>query len=161
MTTSDVQLQRDAGSDPGPGQAFGIVLDALVGTVAVRLERKTAEWIDKLHAVVDKNLTSEAVVGLTDKGLDAVAGSGGAAQRGAADGIKAHLHGRSPASAAIRGVWEAGTPAVRAAVVTSGVAAVVLLLLSPALLLVYLLSWLVIAALYRARRHRRSRDAKV
>lgn len=158
MTTRDVQQERDAGS--GPAQAFGIVLDALVGTVVVRLERKTAALIDKLSAVVDKNLTSEAVIGLTDKGLDAAAGSGGVAQRGAADGIKAHMHGRSPAWAAIRGVWEAGTPAVKAAVVTSGVAAGVLLLLSPALLLVYLLSWLVIAALYRARRDRGGRESR-
>jgi hypothetical protein len=160
MTTRDMQTEREAASDTGPAQAFGIVLDALVGTVAARLERKTAEWIDKLSAVVDRNVSSEAVVGLTDKGVDAVAGSGGAVQRGAAEGVKAHLHGRSPAWPAIRGVWEAGTPAVRAAVVTSGVAAVLLLLLSPALLLVYLLSWLVVAALYRARRTRHAQPPR-
>lgn len=158
MTTTEIQAGRDSASDPA--QAFSIVLDALVGTVAARLERKTAEWIDKLSAVVNKNVSSEAVLGLSDKGLDAVAGSGGAAQRGVAVGVKAHLHGRSPARAAIRGVWQAGTPAVRAAVVTSGVAAVLLLLLSPALLFVYLLSWLVITVLCRARGTRRGRDAK-
>ena len=157
--TMDMHTESDAASDPRPAQAFGIVLDALVGTVAARLERKTAEWIDKLSAVVDKNVTPEAVTGLTDRGLDAVGGSGGAAQRGVAEGVKAHVHGRSAARAAIRGVWQAGTPAVRAAVVTSGVAALVLLLLSPALLLVYLLTWLVIAALDRARRTRRDRGA--
>lgn len=159
MTTTDIQTGRNAASDPRPAQAFGIVLDALVGTVAAGLERRTAEWIDKLSAIVNKNDSSEAVLGLTDKGLDAV--DGGAAQRGGAEGVKAHMHGRSPAWAAIRGVWQAGTPAVRAAVVTSGVAAVLVLVLSPALLLVYLLSWLVIAALYRARGIRRGRDATV
>ena len=48
---------------------------------------------------------------------------------------------------------------MRAAIVTSGVAAVVLLLLSPALLVVYLLSWLVIAAVHRARDTRRHQVA--
>src|SRR4051794_31640440 len=97
MTTRDVQAAPDAASDPRPAQAFGIVLDALVGTVAARLERTTAGWIDKLSAVVDRNVSSDDVLGLTDRGLDAVAGSGGAAQRGAAEGVKAHMHGRNPA----------------------------------------------------------------
>ncbi|GAA2139967.1 hypothetical protein GCM10009844_09210 [Nocardioides koreensis] len=79
------------------------------------------------------------------------------AQRAGAEGVKAQMHGKSPAWAAIRGVWQAGTPAVRAAIATSAVAAVVLLLLSPVLLLVYLLSWLVIAAVYRARATRQRR----
>ena len=126
-----------------------------MGAVAAKLERKTAGWIDKLSAVAGGSDSSEALIGLADEGLDAVAESGGVAQRAGAEGVKAHVHGRSPAWAAIRGVWQAGTPAVRAAVVTSAVAAVVLLLLSPVLLVVYLLSWLVIAAVLRAQATRR------
>jgi len=142
---------QSASSNPSPSQAFGIVLDAAVGTVAAKLERKTAGWIDKLNAVAGKNHSADAIIDLTDEGLDAVAESGGVAQRAGAEGVKARVHGKSPAWAAIRGVWQAGTPAVRAAIVTSAVAAVVLLLVSPALLVVYLLSWLVIAAVHRSR----------
>jgi hypothetical protein len=134
-----------------------MVLDAVVGTAAAKLERKTAGWIDKLDAVAGKDQSSDAIIGLADEGLDAVADSGGLAQRAGAEGVKARVHGRNPAWAAIRGVWQAGTPAVRAAIVTAGAAAVLLLLLSPALLLVYLLSLLVIAAVsrFRATRQRR------
>ena len=141
--------------NPSPGQAFGMALDAVVGSVAAKLERKTAAWIDRLDAVARKHETSDAIVDLADEGLDAVADSGGVAQRAGAEGVKAQLHGKSPTRAAIRGMWQAGTPAVRAAIVTSAAAAVVLLLLSPAFLVVYLLSWLVIAAVYRSRAARR------
>jgi len=154
MRTPEAPTDRSAGSSPGPAQAFGLVLDAVVGTVAAKLERKTAGWIDKLDAVAGGSASTDALTGLADEGLDAVAESGGVAQRAGAEGVRAHLHGRSPAWAAIRGVWQAGTPAVRAAVVTSAVAAVVLLLLSPVLLVVYLLSWLVIAAVLRAQASR-------
>ena len=150
MRTLEPPTEQSAGSSPGPAQAFGLVLDAVVGTVAAKLERKTAGWIDKLSAVAGKRDSTDALIGLTDEGLDAVAESGSVAQRAGAEGVKAHVHGKSPAWAAIRGVWQAGTPAVRAAVVTSGAAAVVLLLVSPVLLVVYLLSWLVIAAVLRA-----------
>jgi len=150
MRTPEAPTDRSAGSSPGPAQAFGLVLDAVVGTVAAKLERKTAGWIDRLDAVAGGSASTDALTGLADEGLDAVAESGGVAQRAGAEGVRAHLQGRSPAWAAIRGVWQAGTPAVRAAVVTSAVAGVVLLLLSPVLLVVYLLSWLVVAAVLRA-----------
>ena len=150
MRTLEPPTEQSAGSSPGPAQAFGLVLDAVVGTVAAKLERKTAGWIDKLSAVAGKRDSTDALIGLTDEGLDAVAESGSVAQRAGAEGVKAHVHGKSPAWAASRGMWQAGTPAVRAAVVASAVAAVVLLLLSPVLLVVYLLSWLVIAGVLRA-----------
>ena len=150
MRTPEAPTDRSAGSSPGPAQAFGLVLDAVVGTVAAKLERKTPGWIDRLDAVAGGSASTDALTGLADEGLDAVAESGGVAQRAGAEGVRAHLQGRSPAWAAIRGVWQAGTPAVRAAVVTSAVAGVVLLLLSPVLLVVYLLSWLVVAAVLRA-----------
>jgi hypothetical protein len=157
MRTPEAPTDQSAGSSPGPAQVFGLVIDAVVGTVAARLERKTADWIDRLSAVAGKKDSTEAVVGLADQGLDAVAESGGVAQRAGAEGVRARVHGGSPARAAIRSVWQAGTPAVRAAVVTSAVAAVVLLLLSPVLLVVYLLSWLVIAAVLRAQAARQRR----
>jgi hypothetical protein len=133
-----------------------MALDAAVGSVAARLERTTAGWIDKLNAIASKNLSGDAATSLADEGLDAVGDSGGVTKRAGAEAVKAHLHGKNPAWAAIRGAWQEGTPAVRAAIVTAGVGAVVLLLLSPALLLVYLLSWVVVAAVARSRSsHRR------
>jgi len=158
MTTTEAPTDQGAGN-PSPGQAFGMALDAVVGAVAAKLERKTAGWADKLESVATKNRSSDTVTHLADAGLDAVADSGGVAQRAGAEGAKAHLHGKSPTRAAIRGAWQAGTPAVRAAIATSAIAAVVLLLLSPALLLVYLLSWLVIAAVHRSRATRRRHPA--
>jgi len=73
-----------------------------------------------------------------------------------AEGAKTHAHSAGLAWTAVKGAWQAGTPVVRAAIVTSVVAAVVLLVASPALLVVYLLSLLVIAAVWRswAPRHR-------
>lgn len=159
MTTPEAPADQRAKTNPSPAQAFGMVLDAAVGTAAVRLERKTAGWIDKLNAIAGKNQSSDAIIGLADEGLDAVADSGGLAQRAGAEGVKARVHGKSPAWAAIRSVWQAATPAVRAAIVTAAAAAVVLLLLSPALLLVYLLSLLVIAAVSRVRATRQRRLA--
>ena len=161
MRTTEGPRDQSAQSSPSPAQAFGMVLDAAVGTVAAKLERKTAGWIDKLSAVAGENHSTDAIDELTDAGLDAVAESGGLAQRAGAEGVKARVHGKSPAWAAIRAVWRAGTPAVRAAIVTSAVAAVVLLLVSPALLVVYLLSWLVIAAVCRSRATRQRHLAAV
>ncbi|NYD40215.1 hypothetical protein [Nocardioides panaciterrulae] len=115
-----------------------MALNALVGNVATRLERTAAGWADR---------------------LESVAGSGGVAQRAGAEGVKAQLRGKNPARAVLKGVWQEGSPAVRAAVVTAAVGGVVLLLLSPALLLVYLLSWLVIAAVHRAQTTRQRRAA--
>lgn len=157
MSTTEAPTDQGTASGPTPAQAFGLALDAVVGAVAGRLERTTAGWIDRLSAVAGNKDSTDAIREMADEGLDAVAESGGVAERAGAEGVKARLRGKSPAWAAIRGVWQAGSPAVRAAIVTSGVAAVVLLLLSPALLVVYLLSWLVIAAVHRARAPRRRR----
>ncbi|MFC7497010.1 MULTISPECIES: hypothetical protein [unclassified Nocardioides] len=136
IRTTDASTDQIARTSPGPAQAFGLVLDAAVGTAAAKLERKVTGWLDR---------------------LDAVAESGGVLQAAGVEGIKARAHGRSPAWAAVRAVWQTGAPAVKAAVVTSVVAAVLLLLVSPALLVVYLLSWLVIAAVCRARAARQRR----
>jgi hypothetical protein len=159
MTTTQQPPGTSATGSFSPAQAFGLVLDAAVGSAAAKLERKTARWITRLEAVAGKDPSADAFVGLADEGLDAVAASGGVAQQAGAEGVKARVHGKSPAWAAIRGLWQAGSPAVRAAIVTSAVASVVLLLLSPALLLVYLLSLLVIAAVQRARSSRQQPPA--
>jgi len=151
MSTTEAPTEQGNGNSPTPAQAFGLALDAVVGALAAKLERKTAGWIDKLNAVAGGKDSTDAILEMADEGLDAVAESGGVAERAGAAGVKARLHGKSPVWAAIRGTWQSGTPAVRAAIVTAGVAAVVLLLLSPVLLLVYLLSWLVIAAVHRSR----------
>jgi len=116
---------------------FGLVLDAVVGTVAATVDRKTTSWIDRLNAITDRHQ------------------SGGVVQQAVTEGVKARVQGKSATRAAVRGVWQGGSPEVRAAMVTSVVAAVLLLPLSPVLLVVYLLSWLVIAAVHRARPSRR------
>ena len=154
MSTTELSSYQSARSSLSPSQAFGLVLDSAVSTVAGRLVRTTAGWIDRLSASTDRHHSSAVGTELADAGLDAAADSGGVARRAGAEGVKAHLHGRSPAWAAVRTAWQAGSPAVRAAMVTSAVGAVVLLLLSPALALVYLLSWLVIAAVSRSRADR-------
>jgi hypothetical protein len=136
-----------------------MVLNAVVGAAAAKLQRTTAGVIDKLEGVAGKDKSSDVVGGLADKGLDAVAESGGAAQAAGAEGIKAGLHGKNPAWAAVRGAWNAGSPAVRAAIVTAAVGAVLLLVISPVLALVYLLSWLVIAAVHRTESTRQRRVA--
>ena len=88
---------------------------------------------------------------LADKGLDDLAEGGSAKKQAMAKGVKAGLHGKNPFWAAIKGAWKAGTPAVRAAIISAVVSAILLLLLSPVLLIVFLLSLLIIAAVHRAR----------
>ena len=159
MSATQTSTGHTAAGDFSPAQAFGMVLDAAIGNVAARLERRTAGWIHRLETVAGKGDSADGVLGLADEGLDAVADSGGVTQRAGAEGVKAHLHGKSPALAAIRGAWQAGSPAVKAAIITGAVGSVLLLVLSPALLLVYLLSLLVIAAVERARSSGRPQPA--
>ncbi|MDH2413801.1 hypothetical protein [Nocardioides sp. CER19] len=155
MSTHRASTGQNSTSSLSPSEAFGMVLDAAVTVVAAKVERKAAGWIDKLSAVAGSRASETTVLGLADQGLDVVAESGGLAQRAGAAGVKAHLHGEGPTSAALRSVWHAGTPAVKAAMLTSAVAAIVLLALSPVLLVIYLLIWIVIAAVHRARAVRR------
>ncbi len=68
MRTTEVPRDQSAQSSPSPAQAFGMVLDAAVGTVAAKLERKTAGWIDKLSAVAGENHSTDAIDELTDAG---------------------------------------------------------------------------------------------
>ena len=95
----------------------------------------------------------QKAAGLTGK-LDGVAG-GGAKEKAGAAGVKAVVRGKNPVWAVIRGAWQAGTPAVKAAIIASLVSVILLLVLSPVLLVVFLLGLLVVAAVHRARAARK------
>ena len=108
-----------------PAGAFTSVLGAAVSSAASSLDRQVSKLTDKLNGVASDPVSAGAV--------------------------KAGLQGKNLVWGAIKGAWQDGPPAVRAAVVTAVVAVIVLLLVSPVLLLVFLLSLLVIAAVHRAR----------
>jgi hypothetical protein len=143
-------------ADDSPAGAFASVLNATVGTVAAKLEQKVGGWADKLEGVAAGG-GSSGFSALADEGLDGLAEGGGAKERAGAEGVKAGLHGKNPVWAAIKGAWQAGTPVVRAAIITALASAILLLLLSPVLLLVFLVSLLIIAAVHRARSAHRQR----
>jgi hypothetical protein len=105
--------------------AFTTVLNAAVGSAASSLDRQVTRWTDKLNGI--------------------------ASDPASAGAVRAGLRGENPVRGAIKGAWRDGSSAVRAAVVTAVVATIVLLLVSPVLLLAFLLSLLVIAAVHRAR----------
>ena len=120
-------MSATTASPPTASAAFTAVLNAAVGSAAARMDEQITRWTDRLNG-------------------------GGAQQAAGASALKAKLDGRGVFKAAVKGAWEAGSPAVRAAIVTAIVATILLLLVSPVLLLVFLLSLLVIAAVHRARR---------
>jgi hypothetical protein len=111
---------------------------------------KLEEWTDKLQGAGDGD-SGGGLAALADRGLDELADGGGAAMGAGVAAVGAVLHGDNPVIAAIKGAWRAGTPAVRAAIITAAVAAVLLLLLSPVLFIIFLLSLLVLAAVQRSR----------
>ena len=121
------------GAADSPAGAFTSILNAAVGNAAASLEHKAS--------------------GLADK-LDGIGGGGAKAEAGAA-GVKAVVRGKNPVWAVIKGAWQAGTPAVRAAIIASLVSVILLLVLSPVLLVVFLLVLLVAAAVHRARTARK------
>jgi hypothetical protein len=127
------------------------VLNAAVGSAVAKLEQKVAGWADKLDGVAAGNESRGGWVSVADEGLDGLAEGGGAGQAAGAEGAKAALHGRNPVWGAVKGTWQAGTPLVRAAIVTAIASVILLLLLSPVLLLVFLVSLLIIAAVHRVR----------
>jgi hypothetical protein len=152
MTTATNAAQHTQ----SPAAAFANVLDAAVSSAATGLQRKAQEWTDKLHGVADRSGAGSLLHDAADEGLHHAAETGDAKQAAGAEGLRAELRGKNPFWAAIKGAWNAGSPAVRAAIITAFVAMVPLLLLSPVLLLVYLLSWLVIAAVMRSRSAKKS-----
>ena len=130
--TATPATQGDRAAD-SPAGAFTSILNTAVGSAAGSLEQKVAGWADK---------------------LDGVSG-GGAKEKAGASGVKAVVRGKNPVWAVIRGAWQAGTPAVRAAIIASVVSVFLLLLLSPVLLLVFLLCLLIVAVVHRARAARK------
>jgi hypothetical protein len=134
-----------------PAGIFTSILDAAVAVAATKLERKVAQWADKLDAGGSQsgrgvgNLHS-----VVEAGLDGVAKGGGATQAAAAHGVKAHWQGNNPIWAAVHAAWKSGTPAVKATIIAALTAAIVLVLVSPVLCLVFLLSLLVISAIQHA-----------
>lgn len=136
-----------SGTLQGPAGAFTSVLNAAVEFGAAKLEQKIGGWVEKLEGAAGEGDSSG---GLADAGLDGLVEGGGAAQKAAAEGVKAGLHGKNPVWAAIHGAWQSGTPVVRAAIIAATASAIVLLLLSPVLGLVFLLSLAVIALVQRA-----------
>lgn len=132
-----------------PSGAFTSVLTAAVGFAAGKLERKVVAWTDKLNGAAGASDASGALGSLADEGLDEVA-EAGAMNKAGAEGIKAGLHGENPVWAAIKGAWQSGTPAVRAAIVAAAASLILLVLLSPVLGLVFLVSLLAAAAVQRA-----------
>jgi hypothetical protein len=149
MSSTAPSATREARADHSPAGAFASVLNAAVGSAAATLERKVVGWADKLDGVGDGD--SSGLAGLADEGLDELAEGGGAKEKAGAEGVKAGLHGKNPVWAAIKGAWQAGTPVVRAAIISAVAAAILLLLLSPVLLVVFLLSLLIIATIHRIR----------
>jgi hypothetical protein len=150
-----------ARGDLGAAGAFTSVLNAAVGSAAAALEQKVSRLTDKLDDVAAGNGLSKSLKAVADQGLDDVAQGGGAKQAAGAEAVKAGLHGKNPAWAAVKGAWHAGTPVVRAAVIAGAASAVLLLLLSPVPLLVFLLSLLVLAAIQRARAGKEERQAQL
>jgi hypothetical protein len=113
----------------GAGGAFGSTLTAAVQSASDTVDR----WSSKLEGVAGGS------------------GSGGARQEAGVRAAKAGLQGKNPVWAAIKGAWAGGGTMTRAAVVTAGVTLLLALVLSPVLVLVFLLSALVIAAVEQVR----------
>ena len=160
MNSTATSTTRAVHADHGPAEAFTSVLNAAIGSAATKLEQKVAVWSDKLNGVAAGGVSSGGLTALAGEGLDELAEDGGAKQRAGAEGVKAGLHGKNPAWAAIKGAWQAGTPVVRAAIIAGAASAILLLLLSPIVLLVFLLSLLIIAAVHRARAATRDLDRR-
>lgn len=149
MSATATSATREVRADHSPASAFASVLNAAVGSAAATLEQKVVAWADKLDG--GGGDSSGGLAALADEGLDGLADGGGAKEKAGAEGVKAGLHGKNPVWAAVKGAWQAGTPVVRAAIISAVVAAILLLLLSPVLLVVFLLSLLIIAAIHRVR----------
>ena len=150
-TATATSTTRGVRAEHSPATAFTTVLNAAVGSAAAKLEQKVDVWADRLNGVAAGGDSSGGPAALADKGLDDLAEGGSAKKQAVAKGVKAGLHGKNPFWAAIKGAWQGGTPAVRAAIIAAFASTILLLLLSPVLLVVFLLSLLIIAAVHRTR----------
>ena len=151
MSSTATTPTNDSSVGLSPGGAFTSVLNAAVQSAAGSLEHTVGSWAGKLNSMTGGGSPPDELVSLADEGIDELAEGGGAKAKAGAEGLKAKLEGRNPFRAAIAGAWRAGTPIVRAAIVSAVVAVILLLLVSPVLLLVFLLSLLIVAAVQRVR----------
>lgn len=151
MSTAEISADHGISDSQSPAEAFTSVLNAAVGSAAAKLDRKATTWTDQLNDIAGGQDTSAALTEMADEGLDEVADSGGVKTKAGAEGVRATLQGKNPIWAAIKGAWQASSPAVKAAIIASVVSVILLLLLSPVLSIVFLLSLLIIAAVHRAR----------
>jgi hypothetical protein len=154
MTSITASTSAGGGALDRPASVFASILSTAVTIAVAKLEQKVAGWIDKIQGSAEDEASS-GLAELAEEGLDDLSEGAGAAQNAGIEAAKAGLHGDNPITAAIRGAWQAGTPALRAAIVTAAVAALLLLLLSPVLLIIYLISLLIITLAYQARGHAR------
>ncbi|GAA1974433.1 hypothetical protein GCM10009798_39600 [Nocardioides panacihumi] len=119
MTAADVV---DAGAERAPvapdlGSALGSLAEAAVG----RLSDKVDEWI---------------------QGLEEYAASEGATGGAILAGVKAHLQGKNPVWAAMKGAWSGASVQLR---VVAVLVLLLVLLLAPVALLVVILGLLIAA----------------
>ncbi len=155
MSATATSTTQGVRAEHTPAGAFSSVLNAAVGSAAARLEQQVGVWTEKLNGIAAGGGSSGGVAALADEGLDELAEGGGTKRTAGVKGLQAGLHGKNPVWAAVKGAWQAGAPAVQAAIVAAIASAILLLLLSPVVLVVYLLSLLIIAAVHRARAAKR------
>lgn len=155
MSSTAASMAGEARAEHSPAGAFGSVLNAAVGVAAAKLEQRVVVWADKLNGVAGGSNSSRGLAAPVDEEVDELAEGGGAKAKAGAEGNKPGVHGKNLIWAAIKGAWEARTPAVRAAIIAAVASAILLLLLSPVLLVVFLLSLLIIAAVHRVRAAKR------
>lgn len=155
MSSTATSMAGGARAEHSPAGAFGSVLNAAVGVAAAKLEQRVVVWADKLNGVAGGGNSSRGLAASADEELDVRPEDSGAKAKAGAEGINPGAHGKNLIWAAIKGAWEARSPAVRAAIIAAVASAILLLLLSPVLLLVFLLSLLIIAAVHRVRAAKR------
>lgn len=142
MTTTTSNPAADTATSPG--DAFRDVL----GTTVAALSTKIDDWTDRLNSTAGG---SGAPPSAADHAADDLAEGGGAGQQAGVRGLQAGLTGKNPIWAAIKGAWTGGSPAVKAAVITAGVAVILLLVLSPVLLVVLLVTVPILVVVSRVR----------
>src|SRR6478735_8322474 len=119
MSSAATTPTHDPGVRPSPGGAFASVLNAAVQSTAGSLEQTVGSWVDKLNDVAGGGDPPDELVSLADEGIDHMAEGGGTQAKAGAAGLKAKLEGRNPFRAAVAGAWRAGTPVVRAAIISA------------------------------------------
>ena len=145
MTAITSTSPEDTTPASSAGTAFSSIMGSALGVVSAKVD----DWSATLEGIaggVPKDASSA-----TDGVADELAAGGGAKQQAGIRGVQAGMEGKNPVWAAIKGAWTGGSTLVRAAVVTAGVALLLMAVVSPVLLLVFLLSALVVAAVTQAR----------